>query len=101
MREAAMRRGFGRSGFGEAAMSAGAVLLLLGVLMSLDPRVREAVRFGSGAGRPATEVVQAGGRARDLVLVLLEAARDQSIDHAPLMIFALAAAVLVLFMVRT
>jgi hypothetical protein len=100
MRETAMRRGLGRSGFGEAAMSAGAVLVLLGVLMSLDPRVREAVRF-TDASRPATEVMQAGGRARDLALVLLEVARDQSIDHAPLMIFTLAAAVLVLFMVRT
>jgi hypothetical protein len=33
--------------------------------------------------------------------VVLSAARDHSIDNAPLMIFALAATVLVLFMLRT
>jgi hypothetical protein len=33
--------------------------------------------------------------------VIVQAARDQSFGHAPLLIFALASAVLLLFMLRT
>jgi hypothetical protein len=37
----------------------------------------------------------------DVVLAALDVLRDQSLEHAPLTIFALAATVLLLFMLRT
>ena len=43
----------------------------------------------------------AGSTARSLASVVIEAGRDQSLAHAPLLIFAMAAAMLTLFMVRT
>jgi hypothetical protein len=77
------------------------MLLLVAVLTSMDDRVRDVVSLRGGIGRPTAQAVAAGTRARDVAFVVLEAARDQSIDHAPLVIFALAATVLVVFMLRT
>lgn len=89
-----------RRAFGDVLVSTGALMVLLLTLVAIDDRVREQVslRFNRG---PATDLVEAGARVRDLATVVFEAARDQSIAHAPLMIFVLAATVLVLFMLRT
>lgn len=89
-----------RRAFGEALMSAGVLAVLLLVLVAVDDRVREqiALRFSA---RPAVELANVGERARDLTSVVMEAVRDQSIEHAPLLIFVLAATVLVMFMLRT
>jgi hypothetical protein len=43
----------------------------------------------------------AGRDAREVVSVVLDVARDLSASHAPLMVFTVAATVLVLFMIRT
>lgn len=86
-----------RRGLGEAVGSAVCFLAVLAALVAVDERVREriAVAF-SGVGmttwREETGMV-AG--------VLVDAARDQSIAHAPLLIFTVAAVLLVLFMLRT
>jgi hypothetical protein len=50
---------------------------------------------------PTHELAAAGQQAQTLTAVIAEVARDQSLTHAPLLIFALAATVLVLFMLRT
>jgi hypothetical protein len=89
-----------RRPFGDALLSIGALAILLIALVSVDDRVREQVSLRLSA-RPSVELAAAGERLRDLTSVVFEAARHQSIDHAPLMIFALAASVLVLFMLRT
>ena len=80
-------------------MSAGTVIILLLVLVAVDDRVREqlSLRFSN----PSMEIANAGYQVRNLTNVIAEAARHQSIEHAPLLIFALAATVLVLFMLRT
>lgn len=85
-------------GFRQAIASAavfGAVLL---ILVSIDDRVRD--RFGDllsgGDGLSPW-----GDRAADLGHALLGAARSQSIENAPLLVFAAVGAVLVLFMLRT
>lgn len=75
--------------------------MLLTVLVGLDGRVRDVLSLGGGAGRPGDRVVEAGGWAHDMAIAVLDAARDQSLDHAPLMIFVLAATILVLVMLRT
>ena len=71
--------------------------VLLGVV-SVDDRVRE--RFGdliSGGDGISTW----GNRAAELGSALVSAARHQSIENAPLVVFATVGAVLVLFMLRT
>jgi hypothetical protein len=89
-----------RRAFGEVLMSAGTVAVLLIALVAVDDRVREQIsqRF---MARPSVELASAGHQVRNVTSVIAEAARDQSLEHAPLLIFALAAAVLVLFMLRT
>ena len=89
-----------RRAFGEALMSAGALAILLLALVAVDDRVREQISLRLTA-RPSVELANAGERVRDLTTVIVEAARDQSMEHAPLLIFVLAATVLVMFMLRT
>ena len=89
-----------RRAFGEALMSAGALAILLLALVAVDDRVREQISLRLTTG-PSVELAHAGARVRDLTTVIVEAARDQSIEHAPLLIFVLAATVLVMFMLRT
>jgi hypothetical protein len=74
--------------------------IVLAALISIDPRVR--TRFWhvfedptGGALDPATD------RLASLFGVIWEAARDQSIDNAPLLIFTVVGVVLVAFMLRT
>ena len=82
----------------DALVSGAVVVVVLITLMSIDVRVREQVRMVLGT---TSGVQAAGGRVGDVGTVLFEAARTQSIDHGPLMIFIAAATVLVLFMVRS
>jgi hypothetical protein len=84
----------------DALVSAGAVVLLLLALIAFDDRVRDYVSRPVVAHRSA-ELAGAGQQLHDLTSVIGTAARDQTINHAPLLLFTLAAAVLVLFMVRT
>jgi hypothetical protein len=67
----------------------------------IDPRVRAQFTQMLTTGGPTSEMVAATGQLRTFVFVLLQAVRDQSMDHAPLVIFGLAALVLVMFMLRT
>jgi hypothetical protein len=73
----------------------GAILLML---VSVDDRVRE--RFGNlffgGDGLPPW-----GDRLSELGDALMSALRYQSIENAPLLVFATVGVVLVLFMVKT
>jgi hypothetical protein len=72
----------------------------IGTLVALDPRVGHRLSqfvAGSSGGefRGATDQAHALGTA------LLDALKDQSIDHAPLLVFTAIAVLLVGFMVRT
>ena len=81
-----------------AAGSLAAVVLGMAVM---NEHVRNAVRrIANGDGAPP-EMMASAHRLQQGLLVALDAVRDQSIDHAPLTIFALAATVLLLFMLRT
>lgn len=84
--------------FGDAMISLCAVLGLLLMLVAIDPRVRYQFASVWGGSGTTTSV------SRDLAeisTVVLSSVRDHGIDNAPLMIFALAATVLVSFMLRT
>lgn len=72
-----------------------AVVLLL--LISVDPRVRE--RFVSLAAGDGVSTLST--RAVDLGTTLVNAAKHQSIENAPLVVFAAVGAILFLFMLKT
>jgi hypothetical protein len=84
--------------FGDAVISVCAVLALLLMLVAIDPRVRMQVASAWGGSGTSTSVSKDLG---EISTVLLSAVQDRGIDNAPLMIFALTATVLVLFMLRT
>jgi len=85
---------------GDLLISMGVLGAVVVVLMSVDGRVREqlqaAVRVTSSVGLRAV-----GGQLREVGLTLFDAMRTQSIEHAPLMIFAVVATVLLLGLART
>ena len=75
----------------------GAVLL---VLISIDDRVRDRFNdlvFGGGGGA----LTPWGDRAGDLGNALMSAAKHQSLENAPLLVFAAVGAVLVVFMLKS
>ncbi len=85
---------------GEMAGSVLCFIAVLSALVAVDPRVRERVMLLFNEA--STEGLTSWGyRANRLVEAVIQAVRDQSIDNAPLLIFSVVAAVLVVFMLRT
>jgi len=80
-------------------LTIGTLTVLVMVLVAVDDNVREQVTMRVSA--PSVSIADASHHARDLTSVIAEAARHQSLAHAPLLIFGLVATVLVLFMLRT
>ena len=82
-------------------MAAAASLALIGRgMMLMNERVHEqAVRVLAGHG-PSAEMTSSAHHLQRMVLLALDALRDTSIDHAPLTIFALGAALLLIVMLR-
>jgi len=89
-----------RKHFGEAVLSVGTIAVVLLILVGMDEHVRSEfnTRFMQ---HPSQHLKSAGTSAQALTAVIAQAAREQSIEHAPMLIFALAATVLVIFMLRT
>jgi len=85
-------------GVRQAIVSAAVFATVLMALVSIDDRVRD--RFAqlvSGSNGMSSWSTRLG----ELASALITAAKYQSIDNAPLLIFAVVGAVLVVFMVRT
>jgi hypothetical protein len=81
----------------DALISVGALAVLLLGLVAIDARVREhADRIINGATSAGV-----GDQLTSIGSMVLVAARDQSVAHAPLAMFVVAAAVLLLAMLRT
>ncbi len=81
--------------------AAGGICAVVGGLAIVDERVRnELVSLAHGGGS-THDFASASAKVQDVLSLVLQAVRDQSIEHAPLTIFSLAALVLVLFMLRT
>jgi hypothetical protein len=79
-------------------LSIGVFVLIIGALVSVDERVRNQFeQLVSGGGG----VSSWDNRLMDLGAALVAAVRHQSIDNAPLMVFATVGALLFIFMVRT
>jgi hypothetical protein len=85
---------------GDLLVSIGAVTLLLAVLVAVDGRVRDQVSLRMQGAAVRNELRDAGVQVRGLTALLMEVARDQTVEHAPMMLFVLTGCVLVIFMLR-
>jgi hypothetical protein len=86
-------------GFRQAIASAAVFGAVLIVLVSVDDRVRD--RFNDLVSGGSGSLTPWGDRAGDLGNALVSAARYQSIENAPLLVFAAVGAVLVVFMLKS
>jgi hypothetical protein len=84
--------------FRQMLLSLVALVLVVGGLAYIDPRVHDKLSelASSGGG-----VASWDNQLLDIGATLVAAIRYQSIENAPLMIFAVVGAVLFLFMIRT
>ena len=85
-------------GIRDGAISAAVFAVVLFALVSADPRVHDHVSDLLGNG---TAIGPWGDRASDLGSALWMAVKDQSIDNAPMLVFATVGAVLTLFMLKS
>jgi hypothetical protein len=69
-------------------------------LFLIDGRVQDEVSRWIEQGRPSGRLVFAGAEARDFLMQMFDAARDQALAHTPLTVFALAALLLFIVMFR-
>lgn len=90
-----------RRGLQDALISAGALALVLIVLVSIDDRVREHYASIVRSTASPAGLTAVGVQIRDAGAVTLLVAKDRSVEHAPVAIFVAAAAMLVVFMLRT
>ena len=70
-------------------------------LAAIDQRVREQVSVMIEQRGPSVDVVSAGSHAHQLLFVFTQAVKDQSMEHAPLVMFATVAVVLLLLMLKS
>ena len=82
-------------------MSVGSLCVLIFLLVGVNEPLRQEVALRIGAGQPAAQAANAQATILNVASIVFVAARDQSIEHAPLVIFVLAAVVLFGFMLRT
>ena len=82
----------------QSMLSVAVFVLVLGGLVSVDERVRDRFNDLLSGGDNLTPW---GDRLGDLLSALMMAVRHQSIENAPLLVFATVGAVLFVFMVRT
>ena len=90
-----------RRAISDAMITAGSALALVLTLVLVDDRVRDQLSAIVDPRDPGAAVVGLGHRVSQILAIVAVAARTQSLDHAPLVIFAIAATVLVVFMLRT
>ena len=83
----------------DALISGSALIVLLIGLVSIDNRVRMRVE-AAVHGDLSSDVRTATSMANDVAGIILVAARDQSVENAPMVVFVFAATVLVLGMLR-
>lgn len=76
------------------------LVVVLGVLVAVDDRVaaRMSLLVSEGASGQVASWTDRAAALGDVVLIAL---KDQSIEHAPMLVFTVVGALLVLFMLRT
>lgn len=89
-----------RRTLGEALGSIACFVAVLTALVMIDDRVRERMSLLL-SGTPSDQMNSWADRANLTVDAVVQAVHDQSIAHAPMLIFTVVAIVLVIFMLRT
>jgi hypothetical protein len=89
-----------RRRFNDVVISVLALSVLLLMIVSVDPRVRDQVQTTLNAP-PTSTLRSVTNDVRTVSKVVVRAAEDHSLANAPMVIFGVAAAVLVVFMLRT
>jgi hypothetical protein len=84
----------------DAVISIIALSVLLLMLMSVDPRLRDQVQTTLNTP-PTSTISSVTHDVRDMSKVVVRAAEDHSLANGPMVIFGIAATVLVVFMLRT
>ena len=79
---------------------AGAGALIVGLAI-VDERVRTQLGRVVSGRPPTEEIASFGEQLKQLLNVLWQGIQDQSVENAPLVIFSVAALVLVVWMTRT
>ena len=89
-----------RPGIRETLLSIVCLAMLVSALIAVDGRVRE--RFSLLFTQVSSEGVGTwGDRAQSLGAAIVQAAHDQAVNQAPLLVFAGVGLVLLIFMLRT
>jgi hypothetical protein len=86
---------------GDGLITAGSAGLLVMALVLFDDRARLQIESVLDPNHPAAALSGAGSRASEILAIIAVAVRSQSLAHAPLVIFAVAALILTVFMLRT
>jgi hypothetical protein len=89
-----------RRWFGDALISIAALAVLLTLIASVNERVRQEVSLRLTSTHAQADIAEVAADMHDAAGTVIEAARHQSIEHAPLLVFVIAACVLVAFMLR-
>jgi hypothetical protein len=85
---------------GDALVTAGALAILVVALVSIDVRVREHATRILEAG-PSSGMTAVMAQGREFGSVLMSTVRSQGLDQPSIVVFVMAAAVLVVVMLRT
>ena len=86
--------------YGGFTAVAGAGALILGLAI-VDDRVRTQLGRVLSGNAPSSEIASIGAQIQELLRIAWQAIQDQSVENAPLVIFSIAALVLVVWMTRT
>ena len=86
--------------YGPFTAIAGAGALILGLAI-VDERVRVQIGRVLSGRAPSSEIASIGAQLQDLLRIMWQAIQDQSVENAPLVIFSIAALVLVAWMTRS
>jgi hypothetical protein len=90
-----------RRAIADALISIASVLVLLLGIIAIDARVRERALLLLEGKQLSVELTAAGERIAEFSRIAAQVAHDQGMEHAPVVIFVAAAAVLTIFMLRT
>jgi hypothetical protein len=84
----------------DSLISAAALLVLLAALIAVDDRVRDHVVSMVRHDTWTSDLSRAKAEAAGTASVLYTVAKDQSMDHAPMVVFVVVATALVVAMLR-
>ena len=90
-------RRIGRS-LGETMLSVGALAALLATIVLMNDRVREQMSMRFSGRTVSDELHSASVQVKAIAGIVMMAARDRGLEHGPVVLFAVAAVVLVVLM---